>query len=91
MSEQEEKKWLSSKAGKISRKHPEWSREDCEKIAAGQIWIGMKYEMLVYMWGKPNSANPSNYGNGNRWQWCWHDYEPSCFYGGDDGIITAYN
>jgi hypothetical protein len=84
-------KWYKTKAGKINKKHPEWTKEECENIAAGKIWIGMHYKMLVYMWGKPDVANPSNYGRGTQWQWCWHDYNPSCFYGGDDGIVTAYN
>ena len=78
-------------AGKICKAHPEWSKTDCEKLANGKIWIGMSYSMLKYDMGLPDSANPSNYGSGTRWQWCWHDYNPSCFYGGDDGIITSYN
>jgi hypothetical protein len=43
------------------------------------------------MRGKPNSVNISNYGNGNRYQWCWDNFEPRCFYGFEDGVITAYN
>jgi hypothetical protein len=78
-------------AGKICKAHPEWSKTDCERLANGKIWIGMSYSMLKYDMGLPDSANPSNYGSGTRWQWCWHDYTPSCFYGGDDGIITSYN
>jgi hypothetical protein len=87
----EQKKWENSKAGKIQKKHSDWSREDCEKIANNQIWIGMSINMLKYERGTPSRANPSNYGKGTEWQWCWDDYTPSCFYGGDDGIITSYN
>ncbi|MBS7230766.1 hypothetical protein KHA90_07000 [Flavobacterium psychroterrae] len=88
---QEEINWKKTKAGKLQIKHPIWSKEDCEKIVNNKIWIGMSIDMLQYMNGKPNSANPSNYGNGTEWQWCWDDISPSCFYGGDDGIITSYN
>ena len=84
-------KWQSSKAGLIQKKHPEWTREDCDKIAAKKIWIGMTLNMLIYERGEPNRANPSNYGYGTEWQWCWDNYIPSCFYGRDDQIITSYN
>lgn len=86
-----EKKWNNSKAGKIYKKHPEWSKEDCERIARNEIWIGMSIKMLVIERGNPDSANPSNYGDGVNWQWCWFDYSPSCFYAEEDGIITSYN
>jgi hypothetical protein len=87
----EEEKFLKTKAGKIYKKHPEWSKEDCIKIADHQIWIGMHYNMLVYMRGKPNSVNTSNYGDGPHYQACWHDYDPSCFYFDESQIITSYN
>lgn len=85
------KEWENSKAGKLHKKHPDWSEEDCERLTEKKIWIGMTLEMLKYLRGNPNSANPSNYGKGVQWQWCWHDYSPSCFYGGEDGVITSYN
>lgn len=85
------KEWEKSKAGKIQKKHPDWSDEDCERVADNKIWIGMKYEMVVYMRGKPNTVNTSNYGNGQSYQACWDDYNPSCFYFEEDHIITSYN
>ncbi len=85
------KKWDNSKAGKIQKRHPDWTEEECENIAKNKIWIGMSLDMLKYERGNPNTANPSNYGNGVNWQWCWDNYTPSCFYGGEDGIITSYN
>jgi len=90
-----EKDWQKQnpKAYKILKKHPEWTKEDCEKLTNGSIWIGMSFEMLKYVYGgNPDSANPSNFGKGTRWQWCWHDYKPSCFYDNDgDGLIDSYN
>lgn len=86
-----DKEWYSSKAGKIQKKHPGWSRKDCKSLADREIWIGMTYEMLVYQRGKPNTINPSNYGNGIHYQFCWDDYTPSCFYSEEDQIITSYN
>lgn len=89
--EKEESDFLKTKAGKIYIKHPEWSKDDCIKLANGKIWIGMHYDMLVYLRGKPNSINTSNYGQGNEYQACWYDYDPGCFYFNETSIITAYN
>jgi hypothetical protein len=86
-----EEKFKNSKAGKIWAKHPEWSMGDCEKIALNMVWVGMTLEMLKYERGLPNHVNKSDYGGGVKYQWCWTDESPSCFYGGVDGIITAYN
>jgi hypothetical protein len=83
--------YSNSRAGKLCAKHPYWTSDDCERLADHKIWIGMTLEMLKVNRGRPDHANPSNYGNGTSWQWCWDDYTPSCFYGGDDGIITSYN
>jgi hypothetical protein len=83
--------WYKSKAGKIQKKYPEWSREDCQNLVDRKIWIGMTYEMLIYQRGKPNTINPSNYGNGVNYQFCWDDYTPSCFYSKEDKVITSYN
>jgi uncharacterized membrane protein YvbJ len=87
----EEDKFLKTKAGKIYKKHPTWSKEDCEDLANNKIWIGMEYDMVVYLRGKPNHINTSNYGSGSEYQACWDDYNPSCFYFGEDRIITSYN
>lgn len=84
-------KYYTTKEGKICKENPMWTKSDCEKISNGKIWIGMSLDMLKYTMGKPSVANPSNYGNGVSWQWCWNGYTPNCFYGDDDGIIDSYN
>lgn len=89
---QEKEVFNKTKAGQICLKHPSWTKEDCIGIADKKIWVGMSYEMLIYLRGKPNSANPSNYGGATHWQWCWNNYTPSCFYdNNDDQIIDSYN
>ncbi len=82
-----------SPAGKICKQHPSWSQEDCTRIANHKIWVGMSYEMLVLEYGRPNHINPSNYGRGTQYQYCWDNYTPpNCFYDNNgDGIIDAYN
>src|ERR1035441_5810580 len=87
----EEAAYSNSRAGRLCAKHPDWTRDDCESLANRRIWIGMTLEMLKTNRRRPDHATPSNYGNGTSWQWCWDDYTPSCFYGEDDEINTAYN
>jgi hypothetical protein len=87
-----QKTWDSSKAGQICKKHPDWTKNDCQNVADKKYWIGMSYDMLIELRGKPNSANPSNYGSGTQWQWCWFNYTPSCFYDDNgDGIVDSFN
>jgi hypothetical protein len=88
---EEERKWYLTKAGRLQKKHPNWSREDCKSVVKGYIWIGMDYDMVTYQRGLPNHVNTSNYGSGNEYQACWDDYNPSCFYFGENNIITGYN
>lgn len=85
--------WKRTKAGTLCAKNPTWTKDDCEKVANGHYWIGMTYEMLVESFGrKPNHANPSNYGSGTQWQWCWTGITPSCFYDRNgDNLIDSYN
>ncbi len=79
-------------AGKLCAMHPAWSDQDCKWLIDGRYWIGMNYDMLEYERGRPNSVRPSNYGNGIRYQYCWSEWVPSCFYdqNGDDKI-DSYN
>ena len=85
------KKKYGQYAWNIYQKHKNWGIEVCNKLVKHQSWIGMDYDMLVVSRGKPNSVNKSNYGGGDKWQCCWDDWTPSCFYMGDDNIITSYN
>lgn len=88
----EQKIWDSSKAGKICKKYPDWSKEDCQKVVDKKIWLGMNIFMVVEQRGKPNSVNESNYGSGIQRQFCWYNYTPSCFYDdNEDGLVESYN
>jgi hypothetical protein len=55
-------------------KHPEWTDEECMKVIDKKLWIGMSGNVEISTWGIPDRANPSNYGGGTKWQWCWDDY-----------------
>lgn len=87
----EHERWLLTKAGKISKRHPAWSEEDCERVSRGEIWIGMHIQMVRYTYGEPDKVNVSNYGRGNEYQYVWHDWEPGYFYTKENLIVTSYN
>lgn len=84
--------WQKTPAGKLCAKHPDWQRKDCDRLINKDIWVGMSLSMLTYYYGAPDSDNVSNYGRGDRHQYCWDRYTPSCFYDNNgDGIIDSYN
>jgi len=88
----EQKIWESSKAGKICSSHTLWTKEECIKLADNKVWVGMTYNMLLYERGKPNSINPSNYGGVTKYQYCWTNHTPMCFYDNDgDDEMDAFN
>lgn len=92
LQEEAHAEWEKTKAGQICTQHRGWLKEDCDKLAQKQIWVGMKYEMLIYLFGKPNSINPSNYGGTTKYQYCWNNVNPSCFYDENgDQVIDAFN
>lgn len=86
-----EDKFNNSKAGRIYKLHPEWSKDDCERLSQNYIWVGMNIDMVVYLRGKPDKINISNYGNGNRYQYIWRNYNISYFYCNSNGIVSSYH
>ena len=87
-----EAEWKKSEAGQICANHKSWARDDCKKLADNKVWVGMSYDMLVFQRGKPNSINPSNYGGETKYQYCWSNHTPSCFYDENgDKILDAFN
>lgn len=77
----------------LHKAHVNWTIQDCIGVSHKSVWIGMSYDILVASYGsEPNSANPSNYGSGIKWQWCWFNRTPSCFYDDNgDKLIDSYN
>ena len=85
-------KLYGKKAARIKKSHPNWSWDDCSSLSQNKIWIGMDIQMLIFLRGRDFNRNISNYGNGNQYQYCWSDYDISCFYdNNDDGKIDSYN
>lgn len=83
--------YQATPAGRVCKKHPEWSKSDCQRIADGEIWLGMSITMLHAVRGLPDHVNISDYGNGKQYQWCYDEPSLRCYYGGADGVVTSYN
>ncbi len=69
------------------------TRDDCERAARGDVWIGMNIFMLFAERGSnPDADNKSNYGGGNQYQYCWYDMSPECVYlQPNSDLISSYN
>jgi hypothetical protein len=76
----------------LSHLNPKWTEFDCRRLFNNELWIGMSLNMVCYEYKDyPEKDNVSDYGHGREHQWVFKDGNPSCFYGGDDEIITSYN
>ena len=84
-------KWEKTPAGKIHKKHPDWSTEDCDRLARKEIWIGMRIGMVYQLYGLPDDINVSDYGSGPEYQYCWPDNKPGYFYTNADRVVKSYN
>ena len=83
-----EKKWLSTKAGRIWSKHKIWDRSDCEAIAKGRVSIGMTSEQVLLAWGSPTANNRTTSDYGVHEQWCYGEFcNPAVYI--EDGIVRS--
>lgn len=53
-----------------------WSEDDCGKIAARKIWMGMTTNQLELSWGLPNDRNETVTQWGIHTQWVYGDFGP---------------
>ncbi len=89
--EKAEATFLRTPAGKIWKKHPGWSREDCATIAAHKVNIGMTSEQVRAAWGRPQRVNADIFKDlsgieHRRDQWVMNDSEYVYF---TDGVMTT--
>ncbi|PWA08710.1 hypothetical protein [Flavobacterium laiguense] len=89
--EKENIQFMKTKAGSIKKLHPEWSKEDCEKLANNFIWKGMHIDMVKYSKGDPDDVNISNKGFSSEYEYIWKDEGVSHFYTGKESIVVDYD
>lgn len=78
--------WQKTKAGKIWKRHPAWSAEVCETLAAHKVRIGMVDAQVREAWGKPDHINKTSTANGDSEQWVWGSNQYAYFH---DGFLTS--
>lgn len=80
--------WAASPSGKLHREHPTWTREACEAVGMGQLFIGMTAEQAHVSRGWPKDVNRTTTAMGVTEQWCYgEDCKPALYF--DNGILTA--
>jgi hypothetical protein len=83
--------FMKTKAGSIKKMHPEWSKEDCQKLADNYLWKGMHIEMVKYTRGNPDDVNVYRNGLSNEYEYVWKKEGISRFYTKKDGIVADYD
>jgi hypothetical protein len=89
--EKENIQFMKTKAGSIKKLHPEWSKEDCIKLANNFIWKGMHIDMVKYSKGDPDDVNISNQGFSSEYEYIWKDEGVSHFYTGKERVVVDYD
>ena len=77
---------LIEKAVKIKAKHPAWSNEICNIVAARLIQRGMTAEQVRAAWGKPQRNNESVGAWGTHEQWVYGD----TYVYFENGLMTSW-
>jgi hypothetical protein len=83
--------FMKTKAGAIKKLHPEWSKEDCQKLADNYLWKGMHIEMVKYVRGNPDDVNVYRNVLSNEYEYIWKKNGVSHFHTKKDGIVTDYD
>ena len=71
--------------------HPEWERSVCEKIARGEIWVGMSEEMVRASWGDPKQMERFDGDDPIREEWVYQDIRygvEHLFF--EDGVLVGW-
>jgi hypothetical protein len=83
--------FMKTKAGAIKKLHPEWSKEDCQKLADNYLWKGMHIEMVKYARGNPDDVNVHRNVFSNEYEYVWKKEGVSRFHTKKDGIVSDFD
>lgn len=79
---------IEVRAFHINNKYPEWSKNDCLRIAKQEIWTGMNKNQLVLAWGQPRSIDKNVTYGSNMEQWVYGNLGPFVYI--ENGIVTSW-
>lgn len=82
----EQQAYDNSPAGRICKKHPDWTKSVCETLSKGKVRVGMTKEQARIGWGNPDDINKTitTYGTSEQWVYGYSSY---LYF--DDGILTS--
>lgn len=83
--------FMKTKAGTIKKLHPDWSKEDCQKLADNYLWKGMNIEMVKYVRGNPDDVKVYESDWTNKYEYVWKKEGISRFYTDEDGAVVDYD
>jgi hypothetical protein len=79
---------IDKRASQLLQSHPDWSKDDCIRIAKGDIWIGMRKDQLQLSRGTPHSVDKSYNGNILNEQWAYGKLGPFVYL--ENGIVVSW-
>lgn len=78
----------------VCSKHPGWTAEQCERISAHELWIGMTEAMAMESQGRPDDINKMVTAAGTHEQWIYRteilDSVTTYYLYFENGLLTAW-
>lgn len=79
---------IEIRAFDINRAHPDWSKEECIKLANRKIWVGMSKLQLQISWGNPKSIDRHSTFGSDTEQWIYGNLGPYVYI--NNGSVTSW-
>jgi hypothetical protein len=79
---------IETRAFDLQRAHPDWTKDDCLRIANRKLWAGMSKVQLQAAWGQPKSIDKNYTYGSNSEQWVYGSMGPYVYV--ENGIVTSW-
>jgi hypothetical protein len=79
---------LEVRAFELQKAHPDWTKDDCLRIAGKKLWAGMSKVQLQASWGNPRSIDKNYTFGSNSEQWVYGSMGPYVYI--ENGIVTSW-
>jgi len=79
---------IEARAFAINQNHPDWSKEECLKLANHKIWVGMSKLQLQLSWGNPKSIDRHSTFGSDAEQWIYGNLGPYVYV--NNGVVSSW-
>ena len=79
---------MKTPGGRIRYYHRDWSLADCDRIAQGDVWIGMTMQQAEEAWPRPSSRTVTQTASRESVLLCYGEFCESSLYF-SNGTLTA--